>query len=72
MSKTFGKKLQSLREEQGLYQKDIAAELHISRQAVTSWETDAREPDFDTLIKLCDLLETDPNTLLDYEPRKKN
>lgn len=34
----FGEKLQKLRKEKGMSQEELAARLHVSRQAVSKWE----------------------------------
>lgn len=34
----FGERLQALRRARGLTQEDLAAELKVSRQAVSKWE----------------------------------
>ena len=36
----FGEKLQKLRKEKGMSQEELAARLHVSRQAVSKWEND--------------------------------
>jgi len=66
MSEIFGKKLKSLREEQGLFQRDIAEELKVSRETVSYWEKGTKEPSIERIIRLCDILKTTPNYLFDY------
>ena len=46
----FGMKLQSLRKEKGLSQEALAEKLHVSRQAVSKWESGAGYPEMDKLI----------------------
>ncbi len=36
----FGEKLQKLRKEKGMSQEELAARLHVSRQAVSKWENE--------------------------------
>lgn len=58
----FSTMLRKLREEKHLSQKDIAAYLGITRQAVTAYELAKREPDHDILKKLADFY----NVSVDY------
>ena len=51
----FGMKLQSLRKEKGLSQEALAEKLHVSRQAVSKWESGAGYPEMDKLILISDL-----------------
>ena len=59
--------LQRLRREQGFTQEELAQTIHISRQAVSKWETGAAIPDLDTLLKLSRLYGLTINEIL--EPR---
>ena len=47
--------LKDLRLEHGYSQEELAEKLFISRQAISNWEVGKTVPDYDTLIKLCDL-----------------
>ena len=57
-------KLKKLREEIGLSQSDIANRLNITRQAYNNYETGKREPDFETIVKIADILGTTTDYLL--------
>lgn len=48
--------IRTLRKAKGLTQEDLAAQLHVTRQAVSSWERGGSCPDFDTLKALAELL----------------
>ena len=52
---SFGENLQALRRQHGLTQEAFAAQLKVSRQAVSKWETGQSVPDLDKIIKLADL-----------------
>ena len=52
---TIGQKLKSLRVKQGLTQKDLADQLHVTFQTVSKWENDENEPDISTLKELAKL-----------------
>ena len=44
--KTFGDRLRELRKERKLRQDDVADALNVSRQTISKYERDEREPDF--------------------------
>ena len=56
--------LQQLRKRANLSQEALAEQLHITRQAVSKWESGQSVPDADTCVKLCALLGVTPNQLL--------
>ncbi|ENZ42874.1 hypothetical protein HMPREF1089_02238 [Enterocloster bolteae 90B3] len=39
MKNTVGKNIVKLRKEQGMSQEQLAQKLHVTRQAVSNWET---------------------------------
>lgn len=51
---TLAEKIRELRAAQGMSQEALAERLHVSRQAVTKWETGAGVPDVDNLLALAD------------------
>lgn len=63
--------IRRLRRKKGLSQLQLAEQLHVTRQAVSGWETDKFYPDLETLITLSAVLDTDPNGLLYPASRKK-
>lgn len=66
MSKEFGDHLRDLRKAMGYTQQDMADMLNISRSTYTYYETGKSQPSFQNLKKLCEILEVDYNTILDY------
>ena len=50
----FAINLSKLRNERGLSQRQAAAELGVSQALLSHYETDAREPKLDFVIKVCD------------------
>lgn len=67
MSKEFGRHLRDLRKQNSKYsQQEMADMLNISRSTYTYYETGKSEPGQDKLKKLCDILNVDFNTLLNY------
>ena len=50
----FNEKLIALRKTTGLSQEELGAELNVSRQTVSKWETGQSYPDFQRLVLLSD------------------
>ena len=50
----FNEKLIDLRKSRGLSQEELGAELHVSRQTVSKWESAQSYPDFQRLVLLSD------------------
>jgi len=50
----FAVNLGKLRREKGLSQRQAAIELGVSQALLSHYETDAREPKLDFVIKICD------------------
>jgi len=49
---TIGSKIAALRAKAGLTQEELADILHVSRQAVQKWESDATRPELDKLVAI--------------------
>ncbi len=58
------KNIKKLRTEQGLTQEDIAKELFVTRQTVSSWESGRTQPDIETLMKLSELFSVSAEELI--------
>jgi len=56
--------IRALRKTKGLTQEELATQLHVTRQAVSSWERGGSCPDFDTLKRLGEVLGATPEQLL--------
>ena len=52
--RSFGEILTSLREERGIYQKELAAILKVSVGTVSNYENNLHFPDQDALLQLAD------------------
>ncbi len=63
---SFAERLIIARNNAGLSQKALAEKLQISVQTYNGYETKGYEPKFEILLKLCRILETEPNDLLGY------
>ena len=64
------KNLKRLRKAKGLTQEELAARLHVTRQAVSNWERGTNLPDLALLSELAQALEADVTELL-YGPQPK-
>ena len=62
------KNLKQIRQAEGMTQDQLAEALHVTRQAVSSWETGRSEPDIETLLALADALGTNADELI-YGPK---
>lgn len=61
---TFGEKLQKLRKGRGLSQEQLAAQLSVSRQALSKWELGAATPDTENVLELSKLFGVSTDYLL--------
>lgn len=59
MNNSVGKNIAKLRKERGLSQEQLANELHVTRQAISNWETGRSQPDLDMLEALAGIFQTD-------------
>lgn len=46
--------IRRLRQEKGLNQEQLAEQLHMTRQAISNWETGRTQPDIETLTQIAD------------------
>jgi len=60
----FGERLKQARLAQDLTQQMVADQLHVSRQTISSWETEHSYPDIDSLLRLSDFYGLSLDTLL--------
>ncbi len=58
------KNIKKLRTEKKLTQEDIAKELFVTRQTVSSWESGRTQPDIETLVKLSELFSVSTEELI--------
>ena len=65
-----GKNLKQLRQREKLTQDALAERLHVTRQAVSSWETGKTQPDIETLTTLAEALNADVRELI-YGPGRE-
>lgn len=68
----FSKNVKLYRKKCGISQESLAAQLNVTRQTVSNWETDRSYPDLDMIVRLGQALGTDVNSLLyPSQERKK-
>lgn len=63
----FSERLKELRLEKYLSQKEVADLVHVNRVTYTNWERGKREPSFENLVNLADLLEVSLDSLFGRE-----
>lgn len=70
---TLGSKIQKLRKEKGMSQEHLAAEIGVSRQAVSKWELEESSPDTARIVAISKLFNVSTDYLLgnDMDKRKE-
>lgn len=61
----FSDKLKELRKNKGMYQKDLADALSISKGAIAMWETGKRTPDIEMLKRIAEYFQVSVDYLVD-------
>ena len=59
---SFGENLRTVRKERNISQEELAAQLHVSRQAISRWEQGNGYPEMEKMITLSRILKVS----LDY------
>lgn len=70
MKDSLGLKLQELRKKKNLSQAEVAALLHVSRQAVSNWELGKTQPDVESIKLLCKLYGVTVGEMLGEEKKQ--
>lgn len=69
----ISKNIKLHRRKNNLSQEQLATQLNVTRQSISNWETDKSYPDLDMVVRLAEVLNTDPNNLLyPSETKKRN
>lgn len=63
----FVKNLNEALKKNNMSQYALSKKLSIARQNVSRWCLGINEPDFETMLKICKILEVTPNYLFGYE-----
>ena len=61
--------LRALRAARGMTQQEVAGRLCVTRQALSGYESGRTRPDIDTLMRLCEIYDTDIESLLSGQDR---
>lgn len=73
LNKYIGERIRKIRKNQKLTQDNISQEINISRKEIINIEKGKRGLSFETLIKICNVLNCTPNDLFNkYINRIKN
>ncbi len=65
MPTKIGKQIQFYRKKEKLSQAELANKLHVTRQAISSWERDVSEPDLDSLRQMAQIFNIPVQTLIE-------
>ncbi|MFV0550473.1 MAG: helix-turn-helix domain-containing protein [Anaerorhabdus sp.] len=68
---SFGTRVQYLRKNKNFTQKELAEICGVSAKAISRYENDTAEPDFEMMKKIASTFDTDINTLIGYENKNK-
>ena len=60
----IGKNIKDLRQSKHMTQDILAEKLFVTRQTISNYEIGKSRPDIEMLIRIAEVLETDPNTVL--------
>lgn len=67
----IGLRLQRIRKQNGVSQKELAKELHVQRQTISSYERGVSTPDIYILIAMADYFEITVDELVGRKRKKK-
>ena len=66
----FGRALRARARELDLADAEVARRVGLSQSRYANYVMGIRQPDFDTLLKICQVLDSSPDELLGYRPRQ--
>lgn len=65
----FGNNIKEAMQAKGLTQTKLAEMLGVRQNTISQWITETNEPNVETILRLCRLLDVTPNELLGWEDR---
>lgn len=63
MSK-ISRNIKKLRTSSGMTQEELAVKIHVTRQTVSSWETDRTQPDLQILQSIAEVFDVEPEEII--------
>ena len=69
---TVGERIKAARKKAGLTQAELAEALAIPPQSISQWETGSRNPKFENLKRIAEVLNIDLNVLYGTEDQGRN
>ncbi len=66
----IGQNIKTLRNEFRLTQSELAQRLGVAKSTVSAYESDARQPSYDVLIRLAQVFRTNVDTLINHNGAK--
>ena len=65
---TMGEIIRTIRLRRGMRQRDLAARLYVTPQAISRWERSCCSPDISQIVPLARALGTTPDVLFGVSP----
>lgn len=62
-----GQKIAKLRTNAGITQEQLAEKLYVTRVMVSKWEREICQPDYNTVLKIADILSVSPDEIMSRE-----
>ena len=62
-----GQKIAKLRTNAGITQEQLAEKLYVTRVMVSKWERDICQPDYNTVLKIAEILSVSPDKIMSRE-----
>ena len=62
-----GQKIAKLRTNAGITQEQLAEKLYVTRVMVSKWERDICQPDYNTILKIAEILSVSPDEIISKE-----
>jgi len=62
---TLGENIKSIRKKRGIKQSELASKLEVTVRTIQNYESGNREPNMETLIKICNILDCAPMEIID-------
>lgn len=70
MYNQFARNLSNIMKERSITQTQLAYALRVKQNTVSQWISGKREPDFDSLLKICIIFNVSPQSMLGYDKIK--